>query len=461
MSDTRAAEGGFDFIRGRSEHTIISNIDRIYTALLPETVSSNDTVQWLRSLQGRADRNARDPDSYEEDSFRHLSGGRAFIGRILEPVVQARLDFLTQSLYPVARIISVSDRAIEIIASSREPAHIAMTLDTLRDDQHADAIELRDAVSGSLADLLTVARDVHQRRRAAALQVFEEWLTETKTFRSVFEPARRALGDTVRDRRAGLDDVLVRSLAPLLAYLSRYPRLGSALQPDDALAVREGPLVLSPSEMFGLLMAMQALSADEEGWSFRRYEYSVHEFTLAFRELANEPLIQAELARLQERIANFDPFSDELLALPTESLRAEMRDHVLSNGAQSPWLRQFLNRFGEEPRWWSDPIQAGSAQDPAYVEALARSARSTIVHNLISDAPHLGEPWDQFLERLFTEKWLRRLRKAISRSGDPLWTRDKFTAVVDAVCKQLRRDGYRLSIDDRGLGDIWDSALDE
>jgi hypothetical protein len=272
MPDTPRAEGSFDFIRGRSERTVLSNVDEILTSLLPETVSIHPTVQWLRSLRERDSADVRGRDFYDPVSSQRPPQARAFIVRsILKPVVQARLDFLTQSLFPVARTIGVSDRAIEVTIASREPSQVARTLSLLRDDQHAEVAELRAAVSESLADLLTVAEDMHRRRRAAAFQVFDEWVAETNSFRSAFEPADKALGDELRGggRRTDLD--LNRSLGTLLGYLSRSPQLASSFLPDDTLAVRKRALVLSPGEIVGiLLLAVQSLPADEERESYRR-----------------------------------------------------------------------------------------------------------------------------------------------------------------------------------------------
>jgi hypothetical protein len=314
---------------------------------------------------------------------------------------------------------------------------------------------LRDAAAESLSNLLSITANIHQRRRAAALQAFEDWLAEANTFRSVFEPADNALREGYDDRN------LIGGLASLVAYLSRHPEFGPAPILNDSPAWNQRTLVLSPGEIIGLLAILQGFAGTDVSVSGREYGIAFSEqLHMAFYEVAQQPLIQTDLARLQQRIATFDPFAEPLVGPPSESLRFEMRNHVLPNGNRSPWLRQFLEQF-EEPRWWSDPIRLGSARDPAYIQALAFSAHSTIVRQLITENPRVGELWDEYLERLFRERWLRPLRGAIARGDSLPWTRERFITVMAAVRARLGRDGYRLSIGNQALGEIWDSALDE
>jgi hypothetical protein len=214
--------------------------------------------------------------------------------------------------------------------------------------------------------------------------------------------------------------------------------------------------------MVGVVATLQSFTEPDDYLRSPGYEMAGRELTSAFLELSREPIVQAELATLQQRIANFDPFSEPLVGPPGESLRVEMRHHVLSNSERSPWLRQFLTQFDDEPRWWwSRGIQFGSAQDSVYIQALAFSAHSTVVRRLIDRNRIVGESWNEYIERLFRDEWLERLGKAVARSSDSPWTRDNFISIMAAVREWLRRDGYRLSIDDQALGGIWDSALEE
>lgn len=502
MPNTNADESGFEFHQATSERTVLSNVNRTLASLLPEVVSSNPTVQWLRSFEERSgdgelwglgDRGARDRD-FADGIFATRRLGRAFLLQsIIRPAIQARLDFLMQALFPVARVISVSDRAIEFVMESREPEHIAMTLDILRNSQHSDKARLSAAAEESLPNLLAVTADLHQQRRGAALQAFEVWLAEANAFRSAFEPADEALKRVSRDARHGYrygdprlskgyrsdslskgyrfdslskgyrSDIgldFIRNLAPLVAYLSRNPRLGSTNAPENPATINQRPLTLSPGEIAGVVAVLQSFTEPDESVRSRDYDMATHELAGAFFELSREPIVHAELTALQRRIANFDPFSVPLVGPPSESLQAEMRNHVLSNRARSPWLRQFLTQFGDEPLWWSGNIQFGSAQNSVYVQTLAFSAHSTVVRSLIDERHNVGETWAEYIERLFRE-WLRHLRKAIARSSDSPWTRENFIAIMAAVSEWLRRDGYRLTIDDQVLGSIWDSALEE
>ncbi len=473
MPDINVTGSGFEFQRGRSERTVLANVDRTLTSLLPEMVSSHPTVEWLQRTfeERRGDGESsgrRDRDSDYDVSDARLLGRVFLLQSILRPVVQARLDFLMQSLYPVARIISVSDRAIEFVTESQEPEHIATTLDILRDSQHSDKTRLSAAAEESLPNLLTVTADLHRRRRAAALDAFDDWLAEANAFRSAFERAGEALIRVSRDARRyseggrpgiGLD--FIRDLAPLVAYLSRNPRLGSASAPENPMTMDQRPLALSPGEMVGVVAALQSSAGPDDYQRSPGYEMAGRELSSAFFELSREPIVQAELAALQQRIANFDPFSEPLVGPPSESLRVEMRHHMLSNSERSPWLRQFLARFADEPRWWPGGIQFGSAQDSVYIQALAFSAHSTVVRRLIDRDRIVGESWNEYIERLFRDEWLGRLRKAVARSSDSPWTRDNFISIMAAVREWLGKDGYRLSIDDQALGGIWDSALEE
>jgi hypothetical protein len=177
------------------------------------------------------------------------------------------------------------------------------------------------------------------------------------------------------------------------------------------------------------------------------------------RELSLEPLTEAQLAMLEHRVAAFNPFTGELSGPPHASLQAAMHDHLLSNGQRSPWLQEFLNRAGQPLKRWNNTLIVGSADDPAYIDELVRSARSTVLHQLLNKNRYLGETWSDFLDRLFRQEWLPEFRRlATERSGSQPWHRDNFVAVGLAVCEQLRREGYRLSVDEQELARLWESA---
>lgn len=457
MPDESGRDDVFLLSKGRAEGAIATNIGRSLESLLPEEIRQDRTVAWFRRIQERASIRGRGDDHGSFAGRYRDSVIPAMVPSVLQPVIQARLDFLAQSLYTISRVVGVSVRAIGVIQASNTPRGIEAALGRLDDVQGADADELRDAVRGSLPSLLAALDETHGSRYRLAMHAFGEWVAEAEDFRSAFEPADEMLGVIADDRRGRDRDRVVSdlgtALAPLVLYLSKYPRLDTHVGPSGTVAGDRDSLILSPGEVIGVL-ALLTNRYDRYGdW------HLVDEFTATIRELSLESLTVAELARLGQRVANSNPFEGKLVGPPPESLQAAMRDHVLSNGRRSPWLREFLNRLGRPLELWNNTLAIGTPDDTEYIKDLTRSAGSTIVHKLLSTDRHLGESWNYFLDRLFREEWLESFRRLATRQPNrERWTRDNFVAVGVAVCVQLRQEGYHISANEQTLASLWDSA---
>jgi hypothetical protein len=456
MPDDRRRDQEFELFRGRARGSIAENVTRSLEALLPEEVSDHRTAAWFLTIEQRS--RAGDQRYRRPPGGRDLEDSALFLAvSILQPVIQARLDFLAQSLYSIGRVLRVSQRVMDAIRTRSTAPGPEVTL-RLDDLQANDVEELRRAVRDSLPGMLTALRETHGRRRGLAARAFEEWVAEADGFRSVFDPVDRLLGKINEPSRSGYGEdhrMLSRigsPLAGLAIYLSKYPLLGARIEPIEMVAGNRDSLILSPGEVVGIL----SLTGDR----YDPYDTRVtREFGDAVRELSFESLTAAELARLERSIASFDPFAGGLSGPPPESLQAAMRDHVLSNGRRSPWLREFLNRIGRPLGSWDGALASGTAANPEYIADLARSAHATIVHGLLVRDRRAGEPWDAFLNRLFRDEWLKNFRQsATGRTNREHWNRESFIAVGVAVCDQLRRDGYHVSPTEETLATLWDSA---
>ena len=466
MVGGRESSDYFDLITGHADGAISTGIGRTLARLLPAEIVNHPTVVWFRAVEGRSLPRGRgrgrsrsyidqDQDEQPEDY------ASAFVIQgLLQPVIQSRLDFLARSLYAIGRIMRVSERASEIIRASTAADGAAPILVDVKAEESADVTELRQAVSESLPDLLTALSETHSERRELATSAFQEWLAATEEFRSVFEPANDALRemkDSARYRRPSYGRPPGRNsgfrLTRFVAYLSRYPRLGRSIGHARPAEQEDKALVLSPLEVAAVLSVLT--KSDD-------YDFSHGSFTMALREISLESLAEAELTILERRVAASNPFAAAVSGAPSQLLQAAMRDHVLSNGLHSPWLREFLNQVGQPLGSGDRRLLFGHAYDTAYVDALAQSAHSTIIHSLLANDRDLGETWGDFLGRLFTEKWLKPfVQLASSKPASKQWTLDNFTRVSTVLILQLRRDGYRISYSDQILSAIWTSQRGE
>lgn len=462
MAGGRGDDDYFDLIVGRAEGAISPGIVRTLGRLLPAEIVNHPTVVWFRAVEERSLPKGRSRSyiDQDEDGQSENYTSAFVIQALLQPVIQSRLDFLARSLYTIGRIMRVSERTSEIIRASSAAGGAASILVEAGAEEDSGAAELRQAVSESLPDLLTALDETHSRRRELAMSAFQEWLTATEEFRSVFEPANDALREmknSARYRRPSYDRRPGRNsefrLSRLVGYLSRYPRLGGSIGHAHPIEQEDKALVLSPLEVAAILSLLT--KSDD-------YDFSHGSFTRALREISLESLAETELAILERRLADSNPFTAAVSGAPSQVLQAAMRDHVLSNGSQSPWLREFLNQVGRPLGSGDRRLLFGHAYDAAYVGELAQSAHSTIIHSLLTNDRDLGETWGDFLGRLFTEKWLKPfVQLASSKSASQQWTLDNFTQISTVLILQLRRDGYRISYNDQILSAIWTSQRGE
>ncbi|MCF0069769.1 hypothetical protein LZD49_04750 [Dyadobacter sp. CY261] len=441
----------------RIEHTVSKSLITSAFELLPDELSKDHAVTWLRELSESKDREYYDRDEYVRGDY----PGFYLIIDILQRTVAENIKFYSAALFHIGRRLKVAELADSKIKEALEPENLLQTFQA--NEVLSNQIDQSEVI-GILQTTLNEASRAHGIVATENRSLWQIWKKEIGQFRTAIQDASENLYRAVGNRYE--QEYLGQAPARLMGDSFRYKELKKRME-ATGFQVNVEDVSVDPENLILLqLLSMDRHELTERLELIRQENISRGLDAEALKRQREQEICVHVQNQLKSEFGDEDPFVDyrPLGKLPDSALfvlynKCKLPDYSKFYYAER-WLKTLkepFDRYGEDDR----PLYRSELTNED-VSHYAASADSAIKRSWVEYAGNSSGVPEQHLQNSFEKKWIENLIIAI-RYGDKKkskdWTFEAVTLLVSEVVIYLNGLGYKLSPpSQRRLEKLWEAA---
>jgi hypothetical protein len=435
--------------------SVANSLARIKQDLLPEEIARDDLAQWVMSfdtLQNEANQRGLLEDQIELDN--RYDWESQLYSYLVTSILQVQMPFYFASLFHIGRQWQVALFSLESITDVEQEENLfasAQNLIALNERSRRNA-DLTIESSVELIRRMCQQGRRHQTRQLnLAREWWQDWRSEVKFYRGALDEFREYFYSIGRyENRRHRSNEMARPLMRLYTYSMRGSTLRREMQRQGVQFKPEIAMQPPSNQQILWIPFAMALVSRDEGRFFAHEMFA--DFIRALRRQELAPKVEIALERLKWKYGEADPFMNFSVgkSAPTPELLELIREHVLPDGSDSPWLDAWKRTLDNEPNRY-EKLPKLPGQFGRVLALSVRSADSTIKRNLTQQL-NPAESWEDFLQRIFEKKWIQAVGIMAGRTNQdakppqPTWDLQAFRAFIAGVVARLNKLGYSLTV---------------
>lgn len=424
---------------------ILSGIEQ---DLLPEEIARNPLAQWVMDfdpLKKQDDQRSFLTDNLDWDNpYKWVT---QLYGYIVTDILQVQMPFYFASLFHIGRQWQAAVFSLQSIASVEQPENLfvsARNLSSLSErSQHGVDLSQESSLT-LIRNMCDLGREQQSRRLNHAQVWWSIWKEEVILFReAVYELEKYYNAFEGREQSP---DRIFRPMMRILTFSMQGSALRKEMQQEGVQFKRE--IDIQPSTRLGvsqqywwLLLLLTLIRDDKHGAA--GYRFSKRDLLLASQ---TETILEILRRKYQEE----DPFIryGAGKSAPTLEFLELIRENVLPNGSDSPWLHSWKRSLDPDPQKYDD-LPVPKKRDS--LASAVRSADSTIKRHL-TEQRYITESWEDFLQHQFEKHWIQAVGMLAGRKNRDArppnlpWSTATFQQFIADVVAGLNEIGYSLTV---------------
>lgn len=434
--------------------SVANTLAQIKQDLLPEEIAQDDLARWVMSfdaLQNEGNQRGFLEDQRERGN--RYDWESQLYSYLITGILQVQMPFYFASLFHIGRQWQVALFSLESITDVEQEENLSVSAQNLRNEAIRRNADLSIESSVDLIKrMCQQGRRQQTRQLNLAKEWWQDWRNEVQLYRRTlneFQEYFYLIGSS-RNRRHRPPYELTRPLMQLYTYSMQGSILKREMEQQGVQFKAEIAVQLPTSQQILWIPLVMGLLSGGEGPFF--VERIVEDFIRTLRRQELAPKVEAALELLKWKYGEADPFMKYSAgkSAPTLELRELIREHVLPDESDSPWLNAWKRTLEEEPNKYEN-LPKLSGQSGQVFALSVRSADSTIKRNL-TQQPNPAESWESFLQRIFEKKWIEAVGIMAGRTNQetkslkPIWDLQAFRAFIVGVVARLNELGYSLKV---------------